>query len=189
MATSLAAGAKGSPTVFTCKSEDQLGSQEGVSWIISASSLIVVIALMVLSAIFGRWSAPRSAGKEAAQDPEPWVVVSEAATSPGSEQDEGNCMLARKRLVRAEAEGSRAPSESPRGGDRRSLAQRGSGSVNSVKGGQHKTHTLQIRIRKRRLQHRQTPSPIERRIGQWHRQGVTSIVHIHGGGALLLGGR
>ena len=70
---SLTAGAKGSPTVFTCKSEDQLDSQEGVSWIISASSLIVVIALMVLSTIFGRWSAPRSAGEEAAQDPEPWV--------------------------------------------------------------------------------------------------------------------
>ena len=142
VATGLAAGAKSSPTVFTCKSDDQLDSQEGAPWIISASHLIAVVALMVLSAIFGRWSAPRSAGKEAVQDPEPWVVVSEAAASPGSEQSEGNCMLASKRLVRAEAEGSRAPSESPRGGDRRSLAQRGSGSVREVASQAPCTYTI-----------------------------------------------
>jgi len=142
VATSLAAGTKGSPTVFTCKTEDQLGSQEGVSWIISASSLIAVVALMVLSAVVGRWSAPRSVGKEAVQDPEPWVVVSEAAAAPCSERGERNCTLASKRLVRAEREGSRAPSESPQGGDRRSLAQSGPGSVREVASQAPCTYTI-----------------------------------------------
>ena len=142
VATGLAAGAKGSPTVFTCKSDDQLDSQEGAPWIISASHLIAVVALMVLSAIFGRWSAPRSAGKEAVRDPEPWVVVSEAAAAPCSEWGERNCTLASKRLVRAEREGSRAPSESPRGGDRRSLAQRGSGSAREVASQAPCTYTI-----------------------------------------------
>ena len=142
VATGLAAGAKGSPTVFTCKSDDQLDSQEGAPWIISASHLIAVVALMVLSAIFGRWSAPRSAGKEAVRDPEPWVVVSEDVASPGSEQSEGSSMLARKRPVRAESEGSRAPSESPRGGDRRNLAQNGPGSVREVASQAPCTYTI-----------------------------------------------
>ena len=105
VATSLAAGAKGSPTVFTCRSDDQLNSQEGAPWIISASHLIAVVALMVLSAIFGRWSAPRSAGKEAVRDPEPWVVVSEDIASPDSEQSEEKGISARKRPVGAEGGG------------------------------------------------------------------------------------
>ena len=142
VATSLAAGAKGSPTVFTCKSDDQLDSQEGAPWIISASHLIAVVALMVLSAIFGRWSAPRSAGKEAVRDPEPWVVVSEDVASPGSEQSEESSMLARKRPVRAESEGSRAPSESPQGGDKRTLAPRGSGSAREVASQAPCTYTI-----------------------------------------------
>ena len=142
VATGLAAGAKGSPTVFTCKSDDQLDSQEGAPWIISASYLIIVVALMVLSAIFGRWSAPRSADKEAVRDPEPWVVVSEDVASPDSEQSEESSILARKRPVRAESEGSRAPSESPQGGDRRTLAPRGSGSVREVASQAPCTYTI-----------------------------------------------
>ena len=88
VATSLAAGAKGSPTIFTCKTEDQLGNQEGVSWSLSAGSLIAIVALMVLSAAIGRWSAPRSTGKELAQDPEPWVVVSETTAPLCPEQND-----------------------------------------------------------------------------------------------------
>ena len=122
VATSLAAGATGSPTVFTCKAEDQLEGQIDAAWGFSASSLIAVVALMVLSAAIGRWSAPRSTGKELAQDPEPWVVVSETTATQCPEQNERNRTVTSEGLVRAEREGSRAPNESPHGGDGRPLA-------------------------------------------------------------------
>ena len=142
VASSLAAGATCSPTVFTCKTEDQLGGQEGVAWSLSANSLIAVVALMVLSAAIGRWSAPRSVGKELAQDPEPWVVVSEATAAQGPEQGERNRTMASERLVGAEREGSRAPSESPRGGDRRHLALNGPGGVREVASQAPCTYTI-----------------------------------------------
>ena len=132
VATSLAAGATGSPTVFTCKAEDQLEGQMDAAWGVPVSSLIAVVALMVLSAAIGRWSAPRSSGKELAQDPEPWVVVSEITAVQCPEQGERNRTVASERLVGAEREGSRAPSESPRGGDRRHLALNGPGGVREV---------------------------------------------------------
>ena len=122
VATSLAAGTTSSPTVFTCKTEDQLGSQEGVAWSLSANSLIAVVALMVLSAAIGRWSAPRSVGKELAQDPEPWVVVSETTATQCPEQKDNNRTVTGEESVGAEREGSRAPSEPPHGGDGRPLA-------------------------------------------------------------------
>ena len=142
VATGLAAEAKGSPTVFTCKSDDQLDSQEGAPWIIPASYLITVVALMVLSAIFGRWSAPRSAGKEAVRDPEPWVVVSEDIASHGSQLSEEKSVSARERPVEAEGEGSRATSQSPKGGDRRTQAPRGPGSVRAVASQAPCTYTI-----------------------------------------------
>ena len=142
VATGLAAEAKGSPTVFTCKSDDQLDSQEGAPWIIPASYLITVVALMVLSAIFGRWSAPRSAGKEAIRDPELWVVVSEDIASPDSEQSNEKSISARERPIEAEGEGSRAPSESPKGGDKRTQAPRGPGSVREVASQAPCTYTI-----------------------------------------------
>ena len=142
VATGLAAEAKGSPTVFTCKSNDQLDSQEGAPWIIPTSHLILVVALMVLSAIFGRWSALRSAGTEAVRDPEQWVVVSEDITSPDSEQGKGKSISARERPIEAEGEGSRAPSESPKGGDKRTQAPRGPGSVREVASQAPCTYTI-----------------------------------------------
>ena len=86
VATGLAAGAKSSPTVFTCKTDDLLAGQDGAPWTISTTYLITVIALMAISAVFGRWSAPRAAGEGAVRDPEPWVVLSEDTAPPGSEQ-------------------------------------------------------------------------------------------------------
>jgi hypothetical protein len=142
VATGLVAEAKGSPTVFTCKSDDQLDSQEGAPWIIPASHLITVVALMVLSAIFGRWSALRSAGTEAVRDPEHWVVVSEDITSPDSEQGKEKGISARERPIEAEGEGSRAPSESPKGGDKRTQAPRGLGSVREVASQAPCTYTI-----------------------------------------------
>ena len=87
---------------------------------------------MVLSAAIGRWSAPRPAGKELAQDPEPWVVVSDTTEAQKPERGARNRTTASERLVRAEKEGSRDPSESPRGGDRRYLASNGPGGVREV---------------------------------------------------------
>ena len=142
VATGLAAEAKGSPTVFTCKSADQLDSQEGAPWIISSSYLITVVALMVLSAILGRWSALRSAGKEAIRDPEPWLVVSEDITSPESEQGKMRGTSASERPIGAEGEGSRAPSECPKGGDKRTHAPRGLGSVREVASQAPCTYTI-----------------------------------------------
>ena len=81
MATSLAAAASGSPTVFTCKAEDQSKDHAGVVWGVPVSTVVTVLALMVLSAVIGRWSAPRCQGKELVHDPEPWVVVSETAAT------------------------------------------------------------------------------------------------------------
>ena len=132
VATGLAAGAKGSPTVFTCKSDDLLDGQEGAPWTISATYLITVIALMAISAVFGRWSAPRSAGEGAVRDPEPWVVLSEDIASPGSEQSGEKDVSVRERPVGAEGGGSRAMSESPKGGGRRTQAPKGLGSVREV---------------------------------------------------------
>ena len=142
VATSLAAGATCSPTVFTCKTEDQLGGQEGVAWSLSAGSLIAVVALMVLSAAIGRWSAPRSVGKELAQDPEPWVVVSEATAARRQDEGERTRTEASEKMAGAEREGSRAPSESPQGGDRRHLARNGPGGVREVASQAPCTYTI-----------------------------------------------
>ena len=142
VATGLAAGAKSSPTVFTCKSDNQLDSQEGAPWIVPASYLITVVALMVLSAIFGRWSAPRSAGKEAVRDPEPWVVVSEDIASHDSELSEEKNIPAGERPVEAEGEGSRATSQSPKGGDRHAQIPKGLGSVREVASQAPCTYTI-----------------------------------------------
>ena len=46
-----------------------------------AGAIIAVVVLMILSAIVGRWSALRHHKGEAVNDAEPWVVVSEAASS------------------------------------------------------------------------------------------------------------
>ena len=142
VATGLAAGANGSPTVFTCKTNDLLDSQESAPWMISAGYLITVVALMVLSAIFGRWSAPRPAGKEAVRDTEPWVVVSEDAAPPGSEQSGKKDIPASERPEGAEGEGSRIPSESPKDGGKRTLAPKGPGSVREVASQAPCTYTL-----------------------------------------------
>ena len=142
VATSLAAAATGSPTVFTCKAEDQLEGQTDVAWGVSVSSLIAVVALMVLSAAIGRWSAPRSSSKELAQDPEPWVVVSEttAAQCPG--QNERDRTAASEGLVGAEREGSRAPRESPPIGDRRPRAHKEPRGVREVASQAPCTYTI-----------------------------------------------
>ena len=142
VATGLAAGAKASPTVFTCKSDDQLDSHEGAPWIVSSSYLITVVALMVVSAILGRWSAPRSAGKEAVRDPEPWLVISEDSTLPEPEQGKMGGRSASERPIEAEGEGSRVPSECPKGGDQRTQAPRGLGSVREVASQAPCTYTI-----------------------------------------------
>ena len=46
-----------------------------------AGAIIAVVVLMILSAVVGRWSALRHHKGEAVNDAEPWVVVSETASS------------------------------------------------------------------------------------------------------------
>ena len=132
--TGLAAAASGSPTVFTCKAEDQLESQMDAAWGVPVSSVMAVLALMALSAAIGRWSAPRSSSKELAQDPEPWVVVSEITALLCSEQNDEKRPVAGEESVGVEREGSRAPSKLPRApsGSRRAAGRAGGGLAGSM---------------------------------------------------------
>ena len=119
VATSLAAAASGSPTVFTCKAEDQLEGQTDAVWGVPVSSVMAVLALMALSAAIGRWSAPRSPGKELAQDLEPWVVVSEITATPQPMQDDKERPAAREEPVGVAREGSQVPRTPPHSGNGR----------------------------------------------------------------------
>ena len=98
-----------------------------------AGAIIAVVVLMILSAVVGRWSALRHHKGEAVNDAEPWVVVSEAASSAQETPSrEGSSAAQAKPQSDPRATPQENNTTSPLVGCERSKAQRGPVSVKEL---------------------------------------------------------
>ena len=97
-----------------------------------AGAIIAVVVLMILSAVVGRWSALRHHMEEVVNDAEPWVVVSEAASSA---QETLLCEGSPAAQAKPQGDPRATPQDnktSPLVGCEHSVAQRGPVSVKEV---------------------------------------------------------